>query len=121
MQKKAIKHVSILETELSTNVKVDLALMDDIKALISKYKSLDDATKTQKNKAFTAVGAYADSVRGAYQNSTNAIDLINQLDAKSKELGLPDAGLGGYKKELTAKSSAYKALFNKIDGILKSL
>ena len=121
MQKKAIKKVSILDTELSSNLKVDLALMDDIKALISKYKSLDDASKSQKNKAFTAVGGYADSIRVAYQNANNAVDLINQLDAKSKELGLPDSGLGGYKKELSAKASSYKSLFNKIDGILKSL
>lgn len=121
MQKKAIKKVSILEMEFSSEIKVDLALMDDIKAAIGRYKSLDDATKAQKNKAFTAVNTYLDSVRAAYQNANSAVDLINQLDKKSKDLGIPDAGLGGYKKELLGKVSGYKALFNKIDGILKSL
>ena len=121
MQKRGIKKVSILDTELSIDVKVDLALMDDIKALIGKYKSLDDASKGQKNKAFTAVNAYSDSVRVAYQNANSAVNLINQLDAKSKELGLPDSGLGGYKKELAGKASEYQTLFKKIDGILKSL
>ncbi len=102
-------------------VKVELALMDDIKALIGKYKSLDTAIKTQNGKAFTAIKTYQDAVRTAYQNAQSAVDLIDQLDAKSKELGLADSGLGGYKKEMSAKASEYKSKFSKIDGLLKSL
>jgi hypothetical protein len=46
MQKRGIKKVSILDTELSSDLKVDLALMDDIKALIIKQKfSKSDAIK----------------------------------------------------------------------------
>jgi hypothetical protein len=101
--------------------KVEMGLMDDIKALIGKYKSLDDAMKTQSGKAFTAVKAYQESVLAGYQNAKNAVDLIDQLDKKSKELGLPDSGLGGYKKELSGKATAYKSKFGQIDGILKSL
>ena len=107
--------------DATQGVNVELALMDDIKALIGKYKSLDDAMKTQSGKAFTAVKTYQESVLAAYQNAQNAIDLIIVLDNKSKELGLPDSGLGGYKKELSAKASAYKSKFGQIDGILKSL
>jgi hypothetical protein len=102
-------------------VKVELALMDDIKSLIGKYKALDNAIKTQNGKAFTAIKTYQDAVRTAYQNAQSAVDLIAQLDAKSKELGLADSGLGGYKKELSEKASEYKAKFTKIDGLLKSL
>jgi hypothetical protein len=102
-------------------VKVELALMDDIKALIGKYKSLDTAIKTQNGKAFTAIKTYQDAVRTAYQNAQSAVDLIDQLDANSKELGLADSGLGGYKKEMSAKASEYKSKFSKIDGLLKSL
>jgi hypothetical protein len=102
-------------------VKVEMALMDDIKALIGKYKSLDDAIKTQKGKTFTSVQTFQDSIKIAYQNAQNAIALIDQLDAKSKELGIADSGLGGYKKELSAKASEYKSKFTKLDGVLSSL
>jgi hypothetical protein len=102
-------------------IKVQLALMDDIKALIGNYKSLDGAAKTQNGKAFTSVKTYQDSIVAAYQNSQKAIALIDELDAKSKELGLPDSGLSGYKKELAAKASEYKAKVSKIDSILNSL
>jgi len=107
--------------DATKGVNVELALIDDIKALIGKYKSLDNAIKTQNGKAFTAVKAYQESVLASYQNAKNAVDLIDQLDKKSKELGLPDSGMGGYKKELSAKASEYKSKFGKIDGILKSL
>jgi hypothetical protein len=107
--------------DATQGVNVELGLMDDIKSLIGKYKSLDDAIKTQSGKAFTAVKTYQESVLAAYQNAQNAIDLIIVLDNKSKELGLPDSGMGGYKKELSAKASEYKSKFGKIDGILKSL
>jgi hypothetical protein len=121
MQKKGNKKVSILEMELSSNVQIDMALMDDIKKLISNYKSLDDAIKNQRSKSQTGLISYFDSIRTAYQNSSNAIDLIDQLDKKSKELGIADAGLGGYKKELAAKVSQYKTMIGKVDGIIKSL
>lgn len=121
MQKKGSTKVSILEMELSSNVQIDMALMDDIKKLISNYKSLDDAMKSQRTKSSTALISYFNSIRTAYQNSSSAIDLIDQLDKKSKELGLPDSGLGGYRKELAAKVSQYKTLFGKVDGIIKSL
>lgn len=121
MQKKGIKKVSILEMELSSNVKVDMALMDDIKKLISNYKGLDDAIKSQRTKSSTQLINYFNSIRTAYQNSSNAIDLIDQLDKKSKDLGLPDSGLGGYRKELAGKVSQYKTLIGKVESIIKSV
>ena len=108
------------KTEL-TSEKVELALMDDIKAAVGKYKALDDASKSALNKAKNSLIAYSDSIRVALQNSKNGIDLIDELDKKSKELGIADAGLGGYKKELQGKLSEYNALFKKVDAIYKSI
>ena len=102
-------------------IKVEMALMDDIKSLLGKYKTLDNAIKAQNGKAFNAIKVYQDSVRTAYQNAQQAVDLITQLDTKSKDLGLADSGLGGYKKEMAAKASEYKAKFTQIDNLLKSL
>jgi len=100
---------------------IQLALMDDIKAAIGKYKSLDDTAKNFKNKAVDSLISYYDNIRVAYQNATNAISMINDLDKKSKELGLPDSGLGGYKKELSGKANEYKSMLSKVDSIAKSL
>lgn len=111
---------SAVKVELG-EVKVELALLDDIKALLGKYKTLDGAVKTQKGKTFTSVKTLQDAIRTAYQNAQSAVDLIDQLDAKSKQLGLPDAGLGGYKKEMAAKAAEYKSKFTKLDSVLSSL
>lgn len=110
----------IEEVKLASQ-KVELALMDDIKAAVGKYKALDDASKAALNKSKNALIAYSDSVRVALQNAKNGVDLIAELDKKSKELGIADAGLGGYKKELQGKLSEYNALFKKVDAIYKSL
>lgn len=100
---------------------VELALMDDIKAAIGQYKTLDDNAKKARSRAADGLIKYGDSIRVAYQNAKNAVELIDTLDKKSKELGLPDAGLGGYKKELSGKMKEYNSLFSKIDSIGKSL
>jgi hypothetical protein len=110
----------LFKEELSTQ-KVELALMDEVKALIGKYKPLDDAAKGAANKAKNGLIAYSDNIRAALQNAKNAVDLINELDKKTKDLGLADAGLGGYKKELQGKVNEYNALFKKVDAIYKSL
>lgn len=101
--------------------KIEMALMDDIKAAIGNYKSLDNGIKTQNGKAFTMVKTYQDAIVAAYQNCQKAIGLIDELDAKSKELGIADSGMGGWKKELSAKASDYKSRISKIDGILNTL
>jgi hypothetical protein len=122
LKKEIFERISSIEkVELSETKKVELALMDDIKAAIGKYKQLDDAAKASLNKVKNTLIAYSDSVRVASQNAKNGVDLIDQLDQKSKELGLGDAGLGGYKKELQGKLSEYNTLFKKIDSIYKSL
>lgn len=102
-------------------IKLDLALMDDIKKFIGNYKTLDDNIKKQKSKTVTSLIAYQDSVRASLQNAQNAVDLISQLDAKSKELGLPDSGMGGYKKDLSTKAAEYKTKFSQIDNLIKTL
>jgi len=122
MNKNVLKKLSKIESKVElAEVKVDLALMDDIKAAIGKYKGLDDSTKTAMNKAKTMLIAYSDSVRGAYQNAKSAVDLITELDTKSKELGLADSGMGGYKKEMQGKVTEYNALFKKLDTLINSL
>ena len=122
VKKEIFERISSIEkVELSETKKVELSLMDDIKAAIGKYKKLDDAAKASLNKVKNTLIAYSDSIRVAYQNAKNGVDLIDQLDQKSKELGLGDSGLGGYKKELQGKQSEYNTLFKKVDSILKSL
>lgn len=101
--------------------KVELALADDIKALIGKYKGLDDNVKTAKGKAVNGLISYVDNIRGAYQNAQQAVDMISQLEAKSKELGLGETPFTGYKKELNVKANDYKKLFTAVDNITKSL
>ena len=118
--KKIEKANKIEEVKLASQ-KVELSLMDDIKEAVGKYKALDDASKAALNKSKNALIAYSDSVRVALQNAKNGVDLITELDKKSKELGISDAGLGGYKKELQGKLSQYTALFKKVDTIYKSL
>lgn len=122
MNKNVLNKLSKIESKVElAEVKVDLALMDDIKTAIGKYKGLDDATKTAMNKAKTMLIAYSDSVRVAYQNAKSAVDLITELDTKSKELGLPDSGMGGYKKEMQGKVTEYNTLFKKLDTLINSL
>jgi SMC interacting uncharacterized protein involved in chromosome segregation len=108
------------KTELGTH-KVDLALTDDIKSEIQKYKGLKDNVDKAKNKAKDMLITYSDNIRVAYQNAQNAVDLINQLETKAKELGLGDTGFESYKKDLQGKAADYKKLFNSVDGIGKSL
>lgn len=122
MNKNVLNKLSKIESKVElAEVKVDLALMDDIKTAIGKYKGLDEATKTAMNKAKNMLIAYSDSVRGAYQNAKSAVDLITELDTKSKELGLSDSGMGGYKKEMQGKATEYNALFKKLDTLINSL
>jgi hypothetical protein len=108
------------KTELASH-KVDLALTDDIKSEIQKYKGLKDNVDKAKNKAKDMIIAYTDNIRVAYQNAQNAVELINQLETKAKELGLGDTGFEAYKKDLSTKAAEYKKLFSSVDGIGKSL
>jgi len=98
--------------------------LNNILTKIEKANKIEEtklaSQKVELNKAKNALIAYSDSVRVALQNSKNGVDLINELDKKSKELGIADAGLGGYKKELQGKLSEYTAIFKKVDAIYKS-
>ena len=108
------------KTELSSQ-KIELALADDIKAEIQKYKGLKDNVDKAKNKAINGIISYSDNIRVAYQNANNAVGMIDQLMAKAKELGLGDTGFESYKKDLAQKAADYKKLFTQVDGISKSL
>ena len=110
----------LFKTELSTH-EVNLALADDIKAEIQKYKGLKDNVDKAKNKAKDGIIAYTDSIRVAYQNAQNAVGLITQLETKAKELGLGDTGFEAYKKDLAGKAAEYKKLFSSVDNVGKSL
>ena len=110
----------LFKTELA-NHKIDLALTDDIKAEIQKYKGLKENVDKAKNKAKDTIIAYTDNIRVAYQNAQNAVALISQLEAKAKELGLGDTGFESYKKDLTGKAAEYKKLFTSVDNIGKAL
>lgn len=119
-QEKQIFSKLFAKTELASH-KVDLALTDDIKSEIQKYKGLKDNLDKAKNKAKDMIIAYTDNIRVAYQNAQNAVELINQLETKAKELGLGDTGFEAYKKDLTGKAAEYKKLFSSVDNIGKSL
>jgi len=110
----------LFKTELA-NHKVELALTDDIHSEIQKYKGLKGNVEKAKSKAQDGLIAYADNVRVAYQNANNAVEMINELEKKAKDLGLGDTGYGGYKKELSAKANEYKKLFSSVDSLAKSL
>ena len=108
------------ETQLAKH-EVELALADEIKASLTAYKGLKDNVDKTKNSAKNSFIKYIDSVRVAYQNSKNSVDLIDQLELKAKELGLGDTGYGGWKKESAAKMSEYKSLLTAIDKIYQSI
>jgi hypothetical protein len=108
------------KTELAKH-EVELALADEIKASLTAYKGLKDGVDKAKNSAKNSFIKYIDSVRVAYQNSKNSVDLITQLEAKAKELGLGDTGYGGWKKESAAKMAEYKSLLTAIDKIYQSI
>ena len=73
-----------VETQLAKH-KVELALADEIKASLTAYKGLKDGVDKTKNAAKNSFIKYIDSVRVAYQNSKNSVDLIDQLELKAKE------------------------------------
>lgn len=108
------------KTELAKH-EVELALADDIKASLSAYKGLKDNVDKTKNAAKNSFIKYIDSVRVAYQNSKNSVDLMTQLEVEAKKLGLGDTGYGGWKKESAAKMSEYKSLLTAIDKIYQSI
>jgi hypothetical protein len=108
------------ETQLAKH-EVELALADDIKASLSAYKGLKDNVEKTKNAAKNSFIKYSDSVRVAYQNSKNSVDLITKLEVEAKKLGIGDTGYGGWKKESTAKMSEYKSLLTAIDKIYQSI
>jgi len=110
----------LFKTELA-NHKIELALVDDIKSEIQKYKGLKDNVDKAKNKAKDTIISYSDNIRVAYQNAQNAVDMINELEKKAKELGLGDTGFEAYKKDLVGKAAEYKKLFSSVDSLGKSL
>jgi len=108
------------ETQLAKH-EIELALADDIKASLSAYKGLKDNVEKTKNAAKNSFIKYSDSVRVAYQNAKNSVDLITKLEVEAKKLGIGDTGYGGWKKESTAKMSEYKSLLTAIDKIYQSI
>ena len=104
------------KVELSS-VKVELALKDDIQKGLTDYKTLDSAITTYKNKARAGLDSYLTSVGQAYQNAKNTLDALNTMEAKIKELGLPDNPYAVYAKDLAAKANEYKKLFAYVDNL----
>ena len=108
--------------KLSNNQqKFQLALMDDVKASIAEAKKFKDNLKNTKNKAVNALIAYKDNAQATAFNANQAIKSIDELDKKSKELGLGDAGLSGWKKELQQVYKDSSSLFNSINSVLSNL
>jgi SMC interacting uncharacterized protein involved in chromosome segregation len=104
------------KTELKST-KVELALKDDIQKGLSDYKTLDAAITSYKNKARAGLDSYLTSVGQAYQNAKNTLDALNTMEAKIKELGLPDNPYASYTKDMSAKANEYKKLFAYVDNL----
>jgi len=113
---KIVMNSLFAKTELKSE-KVELALKDDIQKGLSDYKTLDSAITAYKNKARAGLDSYLTSVGQAYQNAKNTLDALNTMEAKIKELGLPDNPYAAYTKDMTAKANEYKKLFAYVDNL----
>lgn len=98
-----------------------LALMDDIKSAIAEAKKFKDGLKASRSKAVNGLISYKDNAQATAFNANQAIKLIDELDKKSKDLGLGDSGLGGYKKELQQVYKDASTLFKSLDSTISGL
>lgn len=107
--------------ELQSN-KFEFALADDIESARNAGLKNVDGIKSSFNKASTSLIQYKDSIANTVVSFNKVLDLIGQMKAKSKELGIEiapkylnlDKEASQYVKQYTAK---YKA----IDAVIKSM
>lgn len=102
--------------------KYEFALADDIESTRNTALKGADNSKTILNKAEAALFQYRDSLGNVAVSFNQVLQLVGQLKAKSKELGIetPPKYLV-LEKEANEKFKQYSAKFKAIDATVKSL
>lgn len=102
--------------------KIELALADDIETTRNSALKSADASKAIFNKAQAGLIQYKDSLANVAQASNQVIQLIGQLKAKSKELGIEvGAKYLVLEKEASQRSKEFTAKYNSINSIIQSM
>jgi len=97
------------KTELASQ-EYEFALADDIKAEAKRLADLDGKAKAIKNKAMGAIGEYNLVATGGVAVAKGLGRLVDQLIAKSKELGVePPQNIVALKQEAAAKEKLYNS------------
>jgi len=95
------------KTEMASQ-SYEFALADDIKAAAAAMKDGETKIKAAKSKAMEAIGNYNQWSNGGIARANSVIKLVDQLIAKSKELGItPPADIVALKQDATAKAKLY--------------
>ena len=91
--------------------KVELALADDVKVAAKDLADHESKVKAAKIKAMEAVGNYLQWANGGISKANSLGRLVDQLIAKSKELGV-DApqNIVDLKKESASKAKLYSSV-----------
>jgi hypothetical protein len=97
------------KTELASQG-YEFALADDIKAQAKRLADLESKAKTVKAKAMNAIGEYNLVVTGGISVAKGLGRLVDELIAKSKELGVqPPQNIVALKQEAAAKEKLYNS------------
>jgi DNA-binding SARP family transcriptional activator len=88
----------------------EFALADDIKAAAKALADAESNVKQAKSKAMEAIGNYNQWANGGISRANAVIRLVDDLIAKSKELGVdPPQNMVALKQEASAKSKLYSS------------
>lgn len=97
------------KVELASQV-YEFALSDDIKSASAALKEGETKIKVAKSKAMEAIGAYNQWSTGGVARANAVIRLVDQLIAKSKELGIaPPSDMLALKQDAAAKLKLYNS------------
>ena len=88
----------------------EFALADDIKSASAALNDGEAKIKAAKSKAMEAIGAYNQWSTGGIARANALIRLVDQLIAKSKELGItPPSDMLSLKQDASAKLKLYNS------------
>jgi len=102
----------------SNSVSVKLSVMEDIEELIGQAFGMEEFVEDSISEAKNAAMKASDIVRFDMNDVImEAESLIDETDAKLKELGADSPELDGFKKQISDLESMQKDLERKIDQI----
>lgn len=88
----------------------EFALADDIKAAKAALADAETKIKAAKSKAMEAIGNYNQWSTGGVSRATALVRLVDELIAKSKELGIaPPSDVLAAKQDAAAKAKLYNS------------